>query len=136
MAITSVIAYYGIHKANKNTQMIFQYSHQPVLYPIAGKNGTSGRSIHIKNVGGGVAINISFKIKVSKKDSNDELKEFHRSVMTGDGDSHNTGIDLSQDFEFSIDYMYEDIVGNKNRYFEKYQYVKESKQLKRITSNR
>ena len=98
-----------------------------------GKNEESkNKSIHIKNVGGGVAVNITIELKNLDTNKDGNPKTFHRTVMTGEGDSHNTKIELSEDMHFAIKYSYEDIIGNLNKYSEEYQYVHRSKQLTRI----
>lgn len=124
MLVTVGIAYFGIHKANKNTELVIQYAHAPSIMPFMGKSNVStGKSIHIKNSGNGVATNVECKVVVEKSDSGQKSKPVYRAVMTGDKDSHNLCIELNEELKFTVNAVYYDLINQKYETAEKYHYI-------------
>ena len=128
MAVTAGIAYYGIHKANENTNLVIQYAHAPNIIPFMGQSNTSnGKDIHLKNSGNGVANNIECTVTIEKSKSGQTGGQIYRAIMTGDKDSHNLGIELNEELEFTVKAVYHDLINQKYDTIEKYHYIHEPK---------
>jgi hypothetical protein len=127
------------NKQTKHSEISSNFTVAPYLTPFLiwnDKIKKDYRILHIKNIGNGVATNVSMEVIVENEKKESHSFQRNRATFTPDSESNNTKISLTNNCTIKLIATCYDVVGRKYEVHDSYEYFKYDDNLKQILRDR